>query len=189
MEFGTPMDIQIYLNKMKYNSEEMFKCPANVVKEQSANCTEGALFAATELKKLGYKAFIIVIIADNDDDHLIAAFKRGKYWGAVAKSNTSVLRFRDAVYSSVRELVMSYFDMYFNTKYVKTMRRYSEPIPIDSFESYLSVDDGDYWGIIDGARYFRLLSDEMIKNLEPADPDLFKLCFALSDWNGIYKAE
>jgi hypothetical protein len=189
MKFKTPMDIQNYLNKMKYNGDENFKCPANVEKLNSANCTEGAFFAADELRKLGMKTFIVVMTAENDDDHLIAAFRKGKYWGAVAKSNTSVLRFREPVYASVRELVMSYFDMYFNTKNVKTLRKYSEPIPIENFEKFLSEDNADYWPVIEDARYFNILTRDMIKDLEEVDPELYKLCFALSDWEGIYKAE
>ncbi len=187
MKFKTPMDIQIYLNKLKYNGDDNFKCPANVEKQETANCTEGAFFAASKLKEMGYKTSIVVMLADNDDDHLIAAFRRGKYWGAVAKSNTSVLRFREPVYASVRELVMSYFDMYFNTKNVKTLRKYSEPIPFEEFEKYLTEDNMDYWPIIDDARYFNILSRDMINDLEEVDPELYKLCFALSDWDGLYK--
>ena len=189
MKFNTPMEIQNYLNNIKYNGDENFKCPANVEKIKTANCTEGAFFAATHLKKLGYGTYIVVMLADNDDDHLIAAFKKGKYWGAVAKSNTSVLRFREPIYSTVRELVMSYFDFYFNTDYEKTLRKYSEPIPIREFEEFLNEDNKNYWDIIEDAKYFGILKKDQINELEKVDPELYKLCFALSDWDGLYKPE
>jgi len=52
--------------------------------------------------------------AVRDDDHVLAVFRRGTHWGAIAKSNYSGLRFREPVYRSLRELVMSYFEHYYN---------------------------------------------------------------------------
>ena len=51
----------------------------------------------------------------NDDDHVLAVFRHNGAWGCIAKSNFTVLRFRDPVYRSIRELMMSYFDVYFNS--------------------------------------------------------------------------
>ena len=45
---------------------------------------------------------------------LLAVFKEDGHWGAVAKSNFTSLRYREPVYRSLRELIMSYFDFYFN---------------------------------------------------------------------------
>ncbi|MGZ7031297.1 MAG: hypothetical protein ACXVIJ_04930, partial [Thermoanaerobaculia bacterium] len=73
--------------------------------------------------------------AVNDDDHVIAVFKRGGKWGAVAKSNTTTLRYREPVYRSLRELVMSYFDGYFNLYGRRTMRAFTDPVELEQFES------------------------------------------------------
>ena len=73
--------------------------------------------------------------AFNDDDHVIAVFKEEGHWGAVAKSNFTTLRYREPVYRSLRELVMSYFDFYFNTDGDKSLRSYSLPLDLTVYNS------------------------------------------------------
>ena len=68
------------------------------------------------LNLLDISHLIVDMKAFNDDDHVIAVFKEDGHWGAVAKSNFTSLRYREPVYRSLRELVMSYFDFYFNTQ-------------------------------------------------------------------------
>ena len=65
--------------------------------------------------------------AFNDDDHVIGIFREEGYWGAVAKSNFTSLRFREPVYRSLSELIMSYFDFFFNINGEKSLRSYSLP--------------------------------------------------------------
>jgi CheY-like chemotaxis protein len=72
------------------------------------------------LKKRGYDIFLAgsgkesleMIPNDRDDDHMLALYKRDGHWGAVAKSNFVGLRFREPVYRTLRELVMSYFEQF-----------------------------------------------------------------------------
>jgi len=45
----------------------------------------------------------------DDDDHVIAVFKKNNKWGAISKTNHAVLRYREPVYNSIRELIMSFF--------------------------------------------------------------------------------
>ena len=54
-------------------------------------------------------------------------------WGAIACSNYATLKFREPVYSTIRELAMSYFDFYFTLDGVKTLRSYSDPIQLHMF--------------------------------------------------------
>ena len=55
-------------------------------------------------------------------------------WGALAKSDYSGLRSREPVYRTLRELVMSYFEHYYNPAGEKTLRTYSRPVNLTRFD-------------------------------------------------------
>jgi hypothetical protein len=86
--------------------------------------------------------------AVHDDDHVLAVFKQQGNWGAIAKSNYSGLRFREPVYRNLRELVMSYFEHYFNLSREKTLRNYSRPVNLSRFDriSWMTAE-ADLWPI------------------------------------------
>ena len=86
---------------------------------------DGALFAAAALRVQGHPPLVVDLEAVFDDDHVIAVFRERGCWGAVARSNYSGLRFREPVYPTLRALVLSYFESYFNLRREKTLRRYS----------------------------------------------------------------
>ena len=109
-----PDKIQGFLDSIEYNPGYECRSPRWVIKKKKAHCFEGALFAAAALEFIGYPPLIVDLKAYNDDDHVIAVFKVDGHWGSVAKSNFTTLRYREPVYRSLRELVMSYFDFYFN---------------------------------------------------------------------------
>lgn len=125
----TPSDVQDLLNSLKMNFEtthERCRSPLLVLRDGKAHCMEGALLAAAALWYEGRPPLILDLkSADPDVDHVVALFKDGSRWGAVSKTNHAVLRYRDPVFSSVRELVMSYFNEYFLDSGVKTLRSYS----------------------------------------------------------------
>jgi len=73
--------------------------------------------------------------AEQDTDHVIAIFKVRGHWGAVAKSNFTGCRYREPVYRSLRELAMSYFNIYFNLRGERTLRRYSRPVNLSRFDN------------------------------------------------------
>ncbi len=110
----SPFKIQEFLDSIPYNTTKRTLSPLLVMKERMAHCMDGGLLAASALRRLGYPPLIVDLTAENDDDHIIAVFREGNCWGAIAKSNTTVLRFREPVYRSLRELAMSYFEMYYN---------------------------------------------------------------------------
>src|SRR5207244_5854613 len=56
------------------------------------------------------------------------------HWGAVAKSNFTGCRYREPVYRTLRELAMSYFNIYFNLRGERTLRRYSRPVNLARFD-------------------------------------------------------
>src|SRR5439155_793750 len=93
-------------------------------RERVAHCYDGALFAAAALRRLGHPPLLVNMYAERDDEHLLAVFKQAGHWGAVAKSNFVGLRYRDPIYRTLRELVMSSFQDYFNVQGDKTLRGY-----------------------------------------------------------------
>ena len=136
----SPEAIQRFLDGLPYNKEkrgETARSPRRVLETGEAHCFEGALFGAAALRRLGYRPLVVQLRAVRDDDHVLALFRerpgRGD-WGAVAKSNYSGLRFRSPVYRTLRELAMSYFDIYFNMRRERTLRTYSRPVNLGRFD-------------------------------------------------------
>jgi hypothetical protein len=167
-----PWSIQVYLDSIDYNPDYECRSPRWVIKKRSAHCFEGALFAAAALQFIGYKPLIVDMKAFNDDDHVIAVFRTDGYWGAVAKSNFTSLRFREPVYRSIRELIMSYFDFFFNIFGEKSLRSYSLPFDLTSFSKRnwaITDDDLEYIGDkIESLYHFPVVSEKMIKKLNTA---------------------
>lgn len=122
--------IQDWLNSIPFNFEEAGQTnysPRLVLQKQKAHCLEGALFAAAVLNSLGHRPLLLDLVASgDDDDHVVAPFQIDGYWGAISKTNHAVLRYREPVYRSVRELSMSYFHEYFlQSNGRKTLRSYA----------------------------------------------------------------
>lgn len=189
--FKSPFDIQLFLNGIKYNPDYITSSPRVILQKKMANCFEGALFAAAVLRMLGHKPLIVDLMAENDDDHVIAVFKQNNLYGAVAKSNTTTLRFREPVYRSIRELVMSYFDFYFNTLGDKSLRSYSNPVNLSRFDKFdwMTTDEdlefiGDYLFTI---KHNNILNAKSIRSLSPADEDVLEICFIGSVPEGLFK--
>ena len=143
MNFERPYEIQLFLNKLEYNAGADCKSPKRVLEVGTAHCSEGAYFAASALRQLGFRPLIVDLEAENDDDHVLAVFQEHKRWGCIAKSNTTLLRFREPVYRSIRELVMSFFDLYFNIHGEKSLKRYSVPLDLSVFDErdWMSTDE------------------------------------------------
>ncbi len=191
--FKRPYDIQAYLNRIKYNPESVTSSPKIVLERGSANCFEGALFAAAALRTIGYKPLIVDMIAENDDDHVIAIYKQNGHFGAVAKSNTTVLKFREPVYCTLRELVMSYFDFYFNTIGEKSLRSYSNPVDLSKFDKHnwtATSEDLEFIGdYLYKVKHHKILTGSMIRSLSIADSELINICFMGSVPEGLFKPE
>jgi len=134
----TPEKIQRYLDDFAYNKEKTgptCRSPRRVLRDQTAQCMEGALFGAAALRVQGWEPLLLDLEAVRDDDHVLAIFQQRGCWGAVAKSNYAGLRFREPVYRSLRELAMSYFEHYYNPKGEKTLRTYSRPVNLRRFDA------------------------------------------------------
>src|SRR5512133_2258057 len=132
----TPAAIQNHLDTLAYRTEDEPACPRRVLAERRAHCLDGALLAAAALRRLGFDPMILGMWAVRDDGHVIAVFRKDGSWGAVAKSNFTGLRYREPVYRSVRELVMSYFEDYFNTDLERTLRMHTSPLSLARFDRH-----------------------------------------------------
>jgi hypothetical protein len=177
-----PEKIQAFLDKeIAYNKEpdgHTCRSPRWVLRDRVAHCIEGALLAAAALRIHGHEPLILDLEAVRDDDHVIALFRESGHWGAVAKSNYSGLRFREPVYRTLRELVMSYFEHYFNLAGEKTLRRYSRPVNLSRFDRIRwMTSENNLWEI--GEHLIRIphcsiMTPAMIRRLRPVDRRLFE---------------
>jgi len=148
----TPEKIQDFLDSIPFNYEEHGETcmsPMRVLSLEKAHCIEGAMLAACALAQSGHKPLVMSLKVRKDDyDHVIALYRRNGYWGAISKTNHAVLRYRDPIYKTIRELALSYFNEYFlTTTGEKTLEGYSKPINLNRFGTKWISSDKDLWHI------------------------------------------
>jgi hypothetical protein len=187
--FAHPKSIQDYLDALAYNCTDRTLCPRDVVREGIAHCMDGAVFAAAALESIGHRPLLVDLRALDDDDHVIAVFREQGLWGAVAKSNTTTLRFRDPVFRSIRELVLSYFPLYFNIYGEMSLYEYSRPFSLRKYgRKYLTDPDVAYIGEdLDLTVHYPILNRQRLKALPSAPRYLVEACFAGANHAGLYK--
>ncbi len=177
---STPEKVQSFLDgEIGYNKEkdgETCRSPRRVLRDRVAHCMEGALFAAAALAVHGYPPLLLDLEAVRDDDHVLAIFRQRGHWGAIAKSNFTGLRFREPVYRTLRELVLSYFEHYYNDAGEKTLRSYSRPVNLSRFDriGWMTAED-ELWLIpehLSTLSHTRLLTGAMERRLNRVDQRL-----------------
>lgn len=175
-KLNTPRKIQDFINKLGVNFEEKGDTclsPRMVLKLKKAHCIEAAMLASLALRLNGEKPLIVDLEANSKDfDHVIAVFSKHGKWGAISKSNHSVLRYREPVYRDIRELVMSYFHEYTDNG-TKNLRRFSLPVDLSRFD-YLDwiTREGDVWEIPEAltrVKHFDILNKKQIASLRNID--------------------
>jgi len=129
-----PHGIQRFLDDMPYHLADTAWSPRRALHEQTAHCFEGAIFAAAALRVNGYPPLIFDLEAERDTDHVVAIYCVDGQWGAIAKSNFTGCRYREPVYRSLRELALSYFEVYFNLRRERSLRTYSRPVELTRFD-------------------------------------------------------
>jgi len=190
----SPIAIQGFLNTISYSVDPFYRCPLRVLRERIGHCFDGALFAAAALRRIGYPPLILEIIPNAyDDDHLLAVFKFRGHWGAVGQSNFSTLRYRDPVFRSLRELVMSYFPFYFNVRGEITMLGYRKPIDFAVHDKldWMTSDANLDFVADDMERYttYRVVSDEMLPYIAPADERTLASALVGVNLDGLFKLD
>ena len=182
---NNPEKVQYFLDyEVSFNKEkegDTCRSPRRVLAERLAHCAEGAIFAAAALRLHGHEPLIVDLEAVRDDDHLLAVFKEDGHWGAIAKSNYAGLRYREPVYRTIRELVMSYFDHYYNPRGEKTLRAFSKPVSLRRFDhlNWMTTGD-DLWEICDyfcAAPHSRIMTLRMERKRRRMDRRLYDAGF------------
>jgi len=178
----SPARIQRFLDcEIGYNLEphgDTCYSPRLVLRHGVAHCMEGALVAAAALSMIGHPPLLVDLEAVRDSDHVLAVYRSRAHWGALAKSDYSGLRSREPVYRTIRELVMSYFDHYYNPKGEKTLRAYSRPVSLRRFDRVGWITaERDVWEIpnhLCEIRHTRILTPAMERSLAPMDQRLYQ---------------
>lgn len=174
-KLNTPQKIQDFLNTLKYNFN-VYECksPRKVLEVRNAYCMEGALLAAAILQFHGARPLLLDLRAATPDyDHVYALFQINGYWGGISKTNHGVLRYRDPIYKTLREFVLSCFHEYFLDTGKKTLRDYSKPFDLSKFDKQLwQTDPRDVWYLpdaLDAAPHISLLTPAQVRSLRKAD--------------------
>jgi hypothetical protein len=176
---SSPKKIQDFLNTLrshpKQNRDTCWS-PRRVLQKRMAHCMEGAMLSATILRFHGQKPLVLDLTsATEDEDHVIAPFRQHDHWGALSKTDYAVLRYREPIYRTLRELILSYFHEYFLQKNgKKTLRSYSRPINLSRFDHLdWMTSDEEVWEIpneLCDVKHFPILTRTQRATLRRADP-------------------
>jgi hypothetical protein len=164
-KLNSPQKIQDYLDTLPINFEtdgETYMSPRRTIAAKTAHCLEGAVFAAAVLASHGQKPLVMDFqTKDIDEDHVVALFRQNGLWGAISKTNHAILRWRDPIYRSPRELAASYFNEYFIETGEKTLKAYSAPFDLSRFgpKKWVTAGEDLYWLVdrLDDSRHFPLV--------------------------------
>lgn len=179
-KLSTPQKIQDFLDTLPINfpkAGQAIRSPRGVLAHKKAHCMEGAVLAAAALAFHGKQPLLLDLRATDDDyDHVVALFKENGLWGAISKTNHPVLRYRDPVYKTVRELALSYFHEYFLPDQgprfrKKTLRDYSAPFDLSRFkpERWVTAKNIDWLAEkLDDSPHFPILPKKAVQNLRKA---------------------
>jgi hypothetical protein len=190
---ATPAKIQVFLDGMPYSEEEIYRCPRQVLSDHKAHCFDGALFAAAALRYIGFPPLVLDMlpVPSRDDDHMLALYKINGYWGAVAKSNFVGLRYREPIYRTLRELVLTYFEDFYNTAGEKTLRAYTVPLNLKVYDRFnWMASDASMIEIahrLEKLRRYTLLTPSMEAGLAPVDERFYQAGLSGANWDGLYK--
>jgi hypothetical protein len=173
----TPQKIQAFINAIPANHEldgETILSVREVLRQRRAHCIEGAFVAACALWMHGEPPLVMHLdCAPSDYPHVLALYRRGHSWGAISKTNGAVLRFRDPVYRSLRELAMSYFHEYSDRRGRKTLRSYSVAFDLRRIDPALWVTCESACSVagdrLASLRHYPLISPRHQRLLSPRD--------------------
>lgn len=189
-----PEKLQEWVEALRYNPDSSCRSAMRVWHERTGHCLEGALLAALCLEFHGERPLLLDLRSERDDDHVVALFRRKTGWGAISKSNTTMLGYRPPYYASVRELAMSYFPFYFNTKAQMSLRAWSGPINLNSprfsrWDWRFGAGDLIELGYALGdAPERKILTHQQLRRLPRAPQRVVQACFMDSDPEGLYGA-
>ena len=177
-KLSTPRKIQDFLDRLPINFEtngDTHMSPRRVLRERKAHCVEGALLAATALWMHGKLPLLLDLkTIELDDEHVVALFKEHGHWGAISKTNHAVVRYRDPIYKTVRELAVSYYHEYFRDRDgLKTLASYSRPFDLRTLGDYWVTSEKDLWeldDILNRVRHYKVVPEKCRRLVRRATP-------------------
>ena len=147
----SPQKIQTWLDRLPANFEldgDTTMSPRRMLQARIAHCAEAALFAAAALLYHGQPAWLMDLRAlPSDQDHIVTLFRQRALWGAISKTNHAILRWRDPIYRSWRELAMSYAHEYCLPGGKKSLLAFSRPFSLTRYRParWLTADENLHW--------------------------------------------
>ncbi len=163
---NTPSTIQQYMvEHFIYNNSDTNSGFLTIIQHMSADCFEGgAGFAFPLLYLHGYYPKIVMIQADNriDVDHTLVVYRKNNFIGSIAWSSYKTLMDRPPIFSSLRDLIMTYFPHYTcelpQYKGHYTVIGYSDPIDlVNKF--------GREWFFTSGSRALQHIYDNFTEHV------------------------
>jgi hypothetical protein len=151
---SSPEAIQNFLDRMPVYFEEdgdTHMSPRRVLRTRHAHCTEGAMLAAACFAYHGKPPLLMDLRSlPADQDHVVAPFQVRGLWGAISKTNHAVLRWRDPVYRSPRELAMSYAHEYYLPSGRKSLLSFSRPFRLTRYapRRWVTAEENLDWLIV-----------------------------------------
>ncbi len=189
----SPVKIQAFLDATPYSPENQNRNPVRVLTDHLAHCLDGGLFAALALRRLGYPPLIVDLLPDPgmDDDHVLSVFRKEGCLGAVAKSNFAGLRYREPVYRTMRELIISYFDDFYNVNGLRTLRYYTVTVDLSRYDMTGWMYDDEGCNVIEevlkNLQKYPLITPEQARALHPVDELSYKSGTICTNPDGLYK--
>jgi hypothetical protein len=174
----TPVRIQRFIDGLIYQYADTAGSPQRVLRERKGHCLEGALLAAAALRVNGQPPLVMDLEAVRDDDHVVALYRERGLWGGIAKSNYAGLRFRAAVYRTLRELALSYFEHYYNLRGERTLRSYSVAVNLARLDgkNWMTSEE-EVWCVPElliASRHYPLFPDKVARTLPRVDRRSFE---------------
>jgi len=189
-KLNTPQKIQDFLITLPFNFEKnkpSLVSPRTLLSTRTAHCLEGALFASAVLAYHNIPTKLLDLqphFNSKDSGHAVALFKQDGYWGAISKTNHGVLRFRDAMYKSPRELAISYFHEYILPDGTKNLESFTV-FDLKKIKKDWVCDIDDVWYVektLEHCSYTSLLPHKKFK-LRKADP-IERTIGDVVEWSG-----
>jgi len=184
----TPDRIQAFLDRTPYSTDKTYRCPRSVLRDRRAHCFDGAVVAAAAFAHHGVDARLLDLRSVRDDDHVLCVYRREGAYGCVGKSNFVGLRGREPIYRTLRELALSYFELYFNMQREKSLRSVSVLVDVSGFDGWRTRDRtmATIAGALDRAKHTPLLTPSQLRALRPVDRLTFKANQLGTDPKGVY---
>jgi hypothetical protein len=151
----TPQKVQDFLDGIQVNFEpngDTAMSPRRVLETRVAHCAEAAVFACAAFAYHGKKAWLMDLQArPTDKDHIVTLFQERGLWGAISKTNHAILRWRDPIYRSAREVAMTYAHEYALPSGLKSLMEYSRPFSLTRYapERWVTAEEDLDWLLFD----------------------------------------